>query len=200
MSERLDRRRLVAQIQAGDRQVFKELYLRYFDRVNAYLSLMLEDEAEANAATQTAFRMALSELPAYRFENGSFEGWLCRFVRRAGRRQVVGGDAPKAREEGRPASSQGAAAGAAEPELDLTTISDGVILRMIPRLPRSERELVILRYMFGLSLEELSAVVERSADEVGTRHQQALASLTVMLAGPGELRASCSSGAPARPS
>jgi DNA-directed RNA polymerase specialized sigma24 family protein len=170
VSERLDRRRLVAQIQAGDRQVFKELFLRYFDRVHTYMDLMLEDEADAHAATQTAFRMALSELPGYRFENGSFEGWLCRFVRRAARGRVVARSGSTARIDG--ASATG---------LDLATIADGDILRLIRQLPPGERELVILHYMFGLNPAELADVVERDEDEVDARFQRALVRLNSML-------------------
>jgi DNA-directed RNA polymerase specialized sigma24 family protein len=180
MGERLDRRQLIAQIQAGDRRVFKELYLRYFDRVHTYMNLMLEDEDEAHAATQTAFRMALAELPGYRFENGAFEGWLCRFVRRAARGRVGVRGGSVAQAEASPASDHDTD-GIADPGPDLRTISDGDIVGLIQQLPPRERELVILHYMFGLNPAELAVVVEREVDEIGARHQRALDRLGSML-------------------
>lgn len=197
MNERLDRRRLLAQIQAGDRQVVEELYGRYFDRVHTYMCLMLEDEAEAHAATQTAFRMALSALPGYRFENGPFEVWLCRFVHRAAEGRVRGRD-ESTQDETRAASTGEGSDEAIEADLDLKAVADAEILRLIPQLPPSERELVILHYMWGLSPAELTVIVERDADEVRGTHKRALARLSAMLSRQAESGRRCSSGAPTR--
>lgn len=56
-------RRSPARIQAGDRELFGTLYMRYLDRVYGYLLVVLNNRDEAEDATQQVFTKALEALP-----------------------------------------------------------------------------------------------------------------------------------------
>jgi RNA polymerase sigma-70 factor (ECF subfamily) len=82
--EDLDTSRLVTRIQAGDREGFAELYLRYFDRVYGYVTMVLRDRHEAEDVTQQVFVHVVEprtlERERERIENGdpdlSALGWI----------------------------------------------------------------------------------------------------------------------------
>src|SRR5205085_981893 len=77
----LDTARLVIRFQAGERDVFAELYLRYFDRVYGYMRVLLRAPDAAEEATQEVFAKALAGLPRYERRESPFSAWLFTVVR-----------------------------------------------------------------------------------------------------------------------
>jgi DNA-directed RNA polymerase specialized sigma24 family protein len=172
--------RLVSQVRAGDRESFRELFMSYFDRIQVYMELMLGNEATADAATDETFRRVYSGISDYRPQDCSLDAWICRLMRREAQRRVEWSGEPMS-ENPSPASS-GAdteAIGASGP--GLTSVTDHDILRRIARLHSSERELVVLHYIFGLKMTELAAVLDREVDDVRAQHQDVLDRLNAMV-------------------
>jgi hypothetical protein len=77
-----DTARLVTRFQAGDKDAFAALYMRYFDRVYSYLRVALRDAHEAEDGAQQAFMQVLEALPRYERRGSSpFRSWLFVIVR-----------------------------------------------------------------------------------------------------------------------
>jgi RNA polymerase sigma-70 factor (ECF subfamily) len=174
--EDLDTARLVTRHQAGDREVFSELYMRYFDRVYSYLRLALDDEHAAEDTTQQVFLKVMEGLPRYERRRQPFRAWLftivrnhaIRYLEKRGRMEVV--DPVELTERGvdrsepEPAEALGA----------LGWITDREILMLIERLPVAQRQVLMLRYMMDLTTTDIAAVLGRSNEDVRALQSRAL--------------------------
>lgn len=168
VAEDLDTARLVSAIQGGDREAFALLYMRYFDRVYSYLRLLFRDPHEAEDATQQVFVKVLEALPGYeRREGVPFRAWLFVIVRnhalsalrRRGRIQLEEPDELAWRRE-RGARDDG------EDVSALRWLSDQELLKFIERLPLSQQQVLVLRYMLDLSIAQVAEILERTPNEV----------------------------------
>jgi RNA polymerase sigma-70 factor (ECF subfamily) len=166
--------RLVTRIQAGDREGFTELYLRYFDRVYTYLRMVLRDEHEAEDLTQQVFVRVLEALPGYERRRQPFRAWLfiivrnhvVSYLRKRNRLDVV---EPRALERQRDRTEAD--------EADLTAlrwITDRDLMLFIERLTVPQRQVLLLRYMLDLSSSEIAEILGRSPDQVRKLQERAL--------------------------
>ena len=179
--EDLDTARLVTRWQAGDREVFAELYERYFDRVYTYLRLALKDNHEAEDGTQQVFMRVMEALDRYRLGAVPVRGWLFRIVRnyaisharRNGRTQV---------EE--PASLDRRVEVSGDPSATETLgwLTDSDLLALVERLPESQRQVLALRYIFELNFHEAAEVLGRTPAAVRQLHHRAVGALRSELA------------------
>lgn len=173
--EDLDTARLVTRHQGGDREVFAELYMRYFDRVYSYLRLALDDEHAAEDATQQVFLKVMEALPRYERRTQPFRAWLftivrnhaIRYLEKRGRLEVTDPVELTERSE------------SVEPEPPealgtLGWITDREILMLIERLPVSQRQVLMLRYMMDLTTTDIAAVLGRSNEDVRALQSRAL--------------------------
>ena len=171
-----DTARLVTRHQAGDKEVFAEIYMRYFDRVYSYLRMALDDEYAAEDTTQQVFMKVMEALPRYERRTQPFRAWLFTIVRneairhleKRGRLEVTDPAELTARNED---------ASTIEPPeaLDaLAWISDREILMLIERLPVAQRQVLMLRYMMDLTAADIAAVLGRSSEDVRTLQSRAL--------------------------
>jgi RNA polymerase sigma-70 factor (ECF subfamily) len=187
-SEDADTARLVARIQAGDRDAFALLYMRYFDRVYGYLKIALRDAHEAEDATQQVFVNAMQSLPRYQRDRAPFRAWLFVIVRNYALSQLR---KRKRLELIEPSeiSRQVAADTAADPDdadlPALSWISDEDILLFIERLPLAQQQVLLLRYMLDLSHAQTAAVLDRSVGDVRNLQSRALRFLRARLAAVG---------------
>jgi RNA polymerase sigma-70 factor (ECF subfamily) len=188
VAEDVDTARLVAQIQAGDRDAFERLYVRYFDRVYSYLRLGLNDPHEAADAAQQVFVRVLDALPRYeRRESVPFRAWLFAIARnhmrselmRRGRIELVDDPAAVVREEEHGEQT-------AE-NLALAWITDQDLLLFIERLPLSQRQVLVLRFLLDLSHEQTAAVLGRSVEDVRRLQWRALQFLRARLTAVGRV-------------
>ena len=174
--EDLDTARLVTRHQAGDKEVFAELYMRYFDRVYSYLRLALDDEHAAEDTTQQVFLKVMEALPRYERRTQPFRAWLftivrnhaLRYLEKRGRMEIVDPVELTDRREDTTDPEPAEALGA------LGWITDREILMLIERLPVAQRQVLMLRYMMDLTTTDIAAVLGRSNEDVRALQSRAL--------------------------
>ncbi|MDX6632089.1 MAG: polymerase sigma-70 factor, subfamily [Solirubrobacterales bacterium] len=174
--EDLDTARLVTRFQAGDSGAFTELYRRYFDRVYGYLRVLLKQTRDAEDAAQQVMLQVLEALPRYERRAQPFRAWLFTIVRNYGIQQ--------AQRQGRvdlvdPATLDRRRDGVA-PDAELHAldwVSDKDLLLFIERLPAAQRQVLVLRFMMGLSSAEIARVLDRNPDSVRRAQSRALSFL-----------------------
>jgi RNA polymerase sigma-70 factor (ECF subfamily) len=171
-AEDIDTARLVTRIQAGERDLFAEVYMRFFDRMYSYLRVVLDDPHAAEDATQQVFMKALEALPRYERRSQPFRAWLFRIahnhaVDEIGARKRLDLTEPATLEERRE-----------QPDLSaLGWVSDRDFFFLIGRLPLAQRQVLTLRYMLDLTTAEISAVLDRAPDAVRMLQHRALRQL-----------------------
>jgi RNA polymerase sigma-70 factor (ECF subfamily) len=179
--EDLDTARLVLRLQAGEGDLFSILYLRYFERVYAYLRVVLRSQEEAEDAAQQVFLKVFEALPRYEVRKAPFRGWLFTIVRN----QSV--DALQLRnrvEATDPAELERQLDTEVAPGSDLTVldwVTDRELLLFIERLPLVQRQVLMLRYMHDLAYAEIAAILDRSPDDVRKQQQRGVAFLRARL-------------------
>jgi RNA polymerase sigma-70 factor (ECF subfamily) len=184
--EDIDTARLVTRIQAGHREGFADLYLRYFDRVYGYARMVLRDQHEAEDLTQQVFMRVLEALPRYERRKQPFRGWLFVIVRnhmlhhlrKYNRLDVV---EPQALDRARERSGEGA-------ELDLSVlgwITDRDLMLFIERLSVPQRQVLLLRYMLDLPAAEIAEILGKTPEQVRKLQQRALDFLEARLSALG---------------
>ena len=172
--------RLVLDYQAGNKEIFGELYMRNFDAVYSYLRVALKDSHEAEDVSQQVFMKVLQALPGFQLRRGKpFRAWLFRIarnealehLRKSGRIEVEDpAQLARRRDDGR-FDSEG-----------LDWVTDADLLFLIERLPAAQRQAVTLRYMLGLTTEEMATVLGRSPVAVRKLESRALRFLEERLA------------------
>jgi RNA polymerase sigma-70 factor, ECF subfamily len=171
-----DTARLVTRHQAGDKEVFGDIYMRYFDRVYSYLRMALDDEHAAEDTTQQVFVKVMQALPRYERRTQPFRAWLftivrneaIRYLAKRGRIDVIDPAELSSRHEDATTVESTEAVDA------LSWISDREILMLIERLPVAQRQVLMLRYMMDLTAADIAAVLGRSSEDVRALQSRAL--------------------------
>lgn len=178
-----DTARLVTRFQAGDTDVFSEIYMRYFDRLYGYLRIALRDGFEAEDATQQVFLQAMEALNAYELRSVPFRAWLFRIVRNYSINHMVKRNRVDI-EDPRDLDRRREVAGDVDPEV-LEWFSDKDLMILVGRLPLAQRQVLMLRYMMDLSAPEIAEILDRSPDAVRQLHQRAITYLRARMAALG---------------
>ncbi len=151
----------------GNRDAFRELFVRYQDRVYSIALHYTGDRAAAMDIAQDVFVKLFSSLASFRGDSG-FETWLFRLVancchdRHRKQRRLVALDEVRLPEAADTASEQ------AEREQLSRQVQEGVA-----RLPEELRMTVVLRYTEGLSYEQIAAVLGCPAGTIASRLNRA---------------------------
>ena len=152
---------LVLRCQAGDERAFVELVERYHGRLRLFLRQMLRDEHDAEDALQDVWLDVFRGLGKLR-DTAAFAGWLYRIARdrayrvlrkRGGLRLVSLNDA------GNPPTFRPPTARSVEPD------EPALVNASFERLPHEQREVLLLRFIEGMSYVQIAAAV---GCEVGT--------------------------------
>lgn len=179
--EDADSARLVTRLQAGEHELFADLYERYFVRVYSYLRVALHDRYEAEDAAQQIFLQVMEALDRYEIRDVPFRAWLFRIVRnhtlnhleKHGRIEVEDPIAlDRLREFDR---------GALDPSV-LDWLSDADLMIVVSRLPLAQRQVLMLRYMMDLSWSQIAEILGRSPAAVRQLQARALSELRGRLA------------------
>src|SRR5438105_1326539 len=154
---------LVAAALRGDRGAFARLVDRHRPRTHALTRRLLGDAAEAEDVVQEAVLRAYLALGDLR-EPARFGAWLCGIALNLGRMRLRGARRLEPLDES-------LAAAAAEPA------DDGAL----ELLPEARRELLLMRYVDGLSAGEIGIRVGRSAGAVRVELHRARAQLRQLI-------------------
>lgn len=163
----------------ADRAAFAVLYRRYLERVYGYAFYQLRDHHDAEDATERTFLAALRGLPAFHDTGSTFRAWLFSIAhntianahRSRSRRRVE----PLPDSFDRPAPD-------ADPA-GLVSRADELraVLRAVHELPEDRRQVILLRFVDGLTSREVGQVLGRSPGAVRVLQHRALRDLEARL-------------------
>jgi len=163
----------------ADRAAFATLYRRYLDRVYGYCFYLLGDHHDAEDATERTFVAALGAIDRYRDEGASFRAWLFRIAHN----QLA--NALRARSRQRTASLDDVPEPIAtvdDPARLAGLADDARRLRAaVAALSDERRQVIVLRFVDGLSAREIGEVLERSEGAVRVLQHRALRDLAALL-------------------
>ena len=166
-----------------DRAAFGALYRRYVDRVYGYCFYLLGDHHDAEDATERTFVAALAAIDGYRDEGATFRAWLFRIAHN----QLANTLRSRHRQHAASLEAVAEPRSLADPAglLSLAEEARG-LRRALDQLPDDRRQVVVLRFVDGLSAREIGAVLGRSEGAVRVLQHRALRQLAEMLATGGD--------------
>ena len=143
-----------------DRRAFDRLYRRYLDRVYSYAFYSLGDHHDAEDATERTFLSALAALDGFHDEGSTFRAWLFRIAHNAianthrSRRRRRTESITDARQQPAPGADPAAVVARADQQREVRVA--------LSRIPPERRQVILLRFVDGLSAREIGAVLDRS--------------------------------------
>lgn len=175
-----EERATVIAVQQGDRDAFKTLYKRYRDRVYNIIFYSMGDELRAEDVLQVVFVKIYRGLPNFRFE-ASLATWIYRITlneclnqQRVRGAQHIPFEALLGSDD---ELDTGAAADLQHAEGERREIVHRAVMELSPKL----RAVVALKYLEGLSYDEIASVLECSQGTVASRLNRALGQLEARL-------------------
>ena len=142
---------------------FALIYDRYVDRVYRYLRYRTSDPRDAEDLTSEVFLRALRAIGRYA-PRAPFYSWIYRIARNAvvdhyrARRELASFDDMADRPDGHPAG---------DPEGHVIAIDRRERMRRaMEHLPDEQQEVIVLRFINGLSPEEVAVVIGKRASAV----------------------------------
>jgi RNA polymerase sigma-70 factor, ECF subfamily len=154
----------VAHAKAGDADAVRFLYLRYADNVYGYVCSIVRDEYEAEDVTQQIFAKLLTSLERYEPRVVPFSAWILRVAHNAAIDHVRTRRPVPLEEVHPPDAAADDGAGGRERFADLRLALDA--------LPAEQRDVLVLRFLVGLSPREVAERMGRTEDAVhGLQHR-----------------------------
>lgn len=164
---------LVARAARGDREAFGDLYERYLDEIYRYLTYRFADEAEVEDMTEMVFLKAWEVLPRSRAPIRNIRAWLYRVAhnllvdRHRTERSGVSLDAAAERPDGKP-----------PPEAAVQQAQSAErVAWMVSQLPPREQQVLVCRFVSGLSHAETARVMSLKESHVRVLQYRALKEL-----------------------
>jgi RNA polymerase sigma-70 factor (ECF subfamily) len=168
-----------------DRAAFGALYRRYLDRVYGYCFYLLGDHHDAEDVTERTFVAALAAIDGFRDEGATFRAWLFRIAHN----QLANALRSRQRQRAAPLDAVMDPAAHADPAGLVSLAEDARGLRLaLELLPDDRRQVVVLRFVDGLSAREIGAVLGRSEGAVRVLQHRALRDLAEILDAGGDGR------------
>lgn len=169
----------------GEQSCFEHLIHRHKNKVFAYISLYIRDQALAEDIFQDTFLKVIQSVKAGKYyDNGKFISWVMRIAhnliidhfRRIKQMNTVSNDDY----DSDLFNSKRFAEDNVEDSLVKRQIQKD-IRRLIGQLPDDQREVVILRHYAGLSFKEISEITEVSINTALGRMRYALINMRKMM-------------------
>ncbi len=175
MDDREELPRLVAAAMRRDHDAVARLFDRYYDAVYRYAYARLGDVADAEDAAAETFLAIIRALPRFRWRGVPFEAWIFRIAMS----KVV--DTARRRSRVRSAGNE-LQADQVDPESDPERIvavreERRELVAAIERLPRDQRDVLMLRFFLDRSIRETSEALGRSEGAIKQLQFRALAGL-----------------------
>ena len=172
---------VVRAVLRGDVEAFGLLVDRYQDEFTAYAKQMTGSLDEAADVVQESFVRAYRSLATCR-EPARFKGWLFRIVSNQCKTHM----ARRKRRRTTPLSSMEPMSVPAEGSADRTAEANDLrreLKRALEALTDEQREAVILKYLHGLSLEEMADVLSATVPAIKMRLKRGREALRAELEG-----------------
>jgi RNA polymerase sigma-70 factor (ECF subfamily) len=173
--KRLQDSELVELARAGDKHAFGELYERYLEKIYNYVYYRTGNHHDAEDLTARVFFRAMAHIQNYTERGVPFQAWLYRIAhnlvanwhRDSGRRKIVPLDefissslhmeAPDRHMEDRQERES--------------------LLSAIRRLPEDRQQLLLLKFVEGLSNADIGAIMDRTEGAIKSLYHRTLIAL-----------------------
>jgi RNA polymerase sigma-70 factor (ECF subfamily) len=181
MSEKNSDYELIMRFIKGEQSCFEDLIHRHKNKVFAYISLYIRDQALAEDIFQDTFLKVIQSVKSGKYyDNGKFISWVMRIAhnliidhfRRIKQMNTVSND----NYESDIFNSRKFAEDNVEDDMIKRQIQKD-IRKMITNLPDDQREVVILRHYAGLSFKEIAEITDVSINTALGRMRYALINL-----------------------
>lgn len=177
-SDDAERERILAvAARGGDSDAFRELYEIYRDRIRILVVFWIDDPLHAQDIVQTVFLKALLGIRNFRLQSSPFT-WIYRIARNECRDYLR-------RRSVRPLPLE-TILGSGE-EIDPMPVSNGgdgrgiIVQNAVRRLPSKMKEVIVLKYLAGLSYAEMGRALGCAPGTVASRLNRALIKLEEQL-------------------
>jgi len=181
MNEKNSDYELIMRFIKGEQSCFEDLIHRHKNKVFAYISLYIRDQALAEDIFQDTFLKVIQSVKSGRYyDNGKFISWVMRIAhnliidhfRRVKQMNTVSND----NYESDIFNSRKFAEDNIEDDMIKNQIQKD-IRKMITHLPDDQKEVVILRHYAGLSFKEIAEITDVSINTALGRMRYALINL-----------------------
>jgi RNA polymerase sigma-70 factor (ECF subfamily) len=170
---------LIKRAQQGDSEAVGELYDRYNERIFRYVWARVHDALTAEDLTGEVFARMVAALAGYRFTGVPFGAWLYRIAhnlvvdhhRKEGGRVLI----PLQHVEEHPGSMANPDA-VVDQLLKLERVE-----RALVRLDPLQREVVVLRFVVGMPLQEVAQALDKTVAAVKSLQYRGLIALRAEL-------------------
>ncbi len=155
-------RRVIGRAQEGDTRAIQFLYVRFNPDVKRYVRSLIKDPHEAEDITQTVFVKMIASIDSYEPRDVPFVAWLLRIARNTtlshfrSHRSIPVEEIFAQGDDGRARREQARALRAA-----------------IHTLPEGQRQVIVLRHLLGLSLDEIAGILGRTEGSIHSLHHRA---------------------------
>jgi RNA polymerase sigma-70 factor (ECF subfamily) len=163
----------------ADRAAFGRLYRRYLEGVYGYSFYLLGDHHDAEDVTERTFVAALGAIDRYRDTGATFRSWLFRIAHN----QLANALRARSRQRALPLDKVDAAGGSGGDPARLAGLADEAhrLRAAVRALSVDRRQVIVLRFVDGLSAREIGEVLGRSEGAVRVLQHRALRDLAALL-------------------
>jgi RNA polymerase sigma-70 factor (ECF subfamily) len=170
---------IVRQAIEGNQWAFTRLYDEHFDKVYRYIYFRVNSRAEAEDLTQEVFLKAMQSISSYKWRDVPFASWLFRIAHN----QVV--DHVRKQSKHKRAPLEEAAAVSVEDPVAITEqrLESEELREAVKKLPAAQQEVISLRFMSGLHINEVAKILKKSEGTVKALQFHGTISLRRILSG-----------------
>lgn len=172
--QKADDTQLIARAARGDREAFGALYERYVFKVFRHVYYLTNDCHTAEDLTAQTFLNALEAIPRYEMRGIPFLAWLLRIAYNLTvnhKKDRRNGAAPLPEAVEMPGTLR-------SPEASCEARADGErVWEGVRRLRRDQRQVIVMRFVDGLSYPDIAKVLGKSVGAVRVIQYRALCAL-----------------------